>query len=173
MIQLTRITNLKGNNIMFNLSKSVLTIISTTVLLLYAGCAGLPSKDYGKISLDPSVTGAFESFEIDQDLNYYISGVYAYPNALIGLKKSYTLDSTLWKKVKMTPELFQEIVLSMQERAFQISHPQYGSAIFDNKGNRIGVWYSILPAITSVKMENEHTASIPTPDIRTYDKYEP
>ena len=45
-------------------------------------------------------------------------------------------------------------------------------SILDDQGKRIGVWYSIITAPTSVWMKDDHTAVIYTPDIDTYIRYE-
>jgi len=42
----------------------------------------------------------------------------------------------------------------------------------DDKGKKIGIWYSILSVKTWLKMEDERTGIIYTPDIDTYLKYE-
>ncbi len=141
-------------------------------LLPYSGCSSLHLKNYGRIIPDRDATIAFEKYQMNTDFNYYISGSDVYPNAFIGLDKSYTLDSDLWKKVEMTPAKFREIVQYMQSKAFTTSQPQHGFAMFDDKGNKIGIWYSILSAKTTLQMKDERTVIIYTPDIDTYLKYE-
>ena len=44
--------------------------------------------------------------------------------------------------------------------------------MLDDKGMKIGIWYSILSVKTWLKMEDERTGIIYTPDIDTYLKYE-
>jgi len=131
-------------------------------------CTGLLTGRYGTITPDTKVAKALESFQISADLNYYISGADHYPNALMGLNKKYTLDSVLWKKINPSPLRFRELILNMQVRARQIGEFQYGCAIFDNKGNQIGTWYSILLAGTPVLMKDDQHVEIYTPDIDTY-----
>jgi len=141
-------------------------------LLPASGCTGTHVKNYGRIIPDRNATLAFEKYQINTQFNYYISGSDVYPNAFIGLDKSYTLDSDLWKKVEMTPKKFRELVQDMQSKALSIGQSQYGFAMFDNKGNKIGIWYSILSVKTFLKMKDERTVIITTPDIDTYLKYE-
>jgi hypothetical protein len=52
--------------------------------------------------------------------------------------------------------------------------PLHGFAILDDKGKRIGVWYSILEATTnsSVRMKDSKTVLIDTPDINTWLQFE-
>jgi hypothetical protein len=116
---------------------------------------------------DTNAAKAFESFQASVDLNYYISGSDEYPNALMGLNKKYTLDSDsrFWKKIDPSPLRFRELVLQMQSWARHVGQFQYGFAIFDDKGNQIGIWYSILPARTPVLMKDDQHVETYTPDL--------
>ena len=143
-------------------------------LVLFIGCAGSLFKNYGEISPDMRVTKAFETYQINPEYNYYISGSDVYPNAIIGLDKRYTLESDLWKEVEMTPEKLRELVTDMKDKATTVnwgSRP-YGFVMFDDKGNQIGVWYSLLEAKTILRMKENREVIIYTPDIDTYDKYD-
>jgi hypothetical protein len=142
------------------------------ILFLHMGCAGALQKNYGSITPDGNVSAAFESYKIDPQLNYYISGSDLYPNALMGLKKTYTLDSDLWKKIEPAAKDFREIIQYMQKRALDLGQHQFGFAILDDNGKQIGIWYSILSARTSVRMKEENKVVIITPDLDTYEKLE-
>lgn len=154
--------------------KSWFSFFMMFMLLMFSclGCAGWLAGRYGTIVPDARAANAFESFQINPDLSYYISGSDEYPNALLGLNKKYTLDSTLWKRIDPTPQRFRELVLQMQVRARQIGQSQYGFAIFDDKSHQIGIWYSILLAKTPVLMKDNQHVEIHTPDIDTYIKHE-
>lgn len=155
---------------MNRLPGTILSFIGIVVLLLCTGCAGTLFKNYGSITPDQETTKAFENYQINPDFNYYFSGSDVYPNALIGLNKTYTLDSTLWKKIEVTPKTFQEMIHYMQTKAMSLNMNQHGFAIIDDKGKKIGVWYSILSARTSVRMIDDHTVMVLTPDLDTYEK---
>lgn len=143
-------------------------IICALVLLVSAGCAGPHAGNYGGFVPEMDVTAAFERYQPDPDLDYYISGSEVFPNAIMGLSRAYTLDSTLWKKRTMTPRILRELVTNMQMKA-PILH---GFVLIDNKGNRIGVWYSLLSATTSLWMKDDHTVVIMTPALNTYEEIE-
>jgi hypothetical protein len=145
-----------------------LSIVYTLLVLSLTGCAGPNLALYGGIIPDGEVTESFEGYRIDPDLNYYISGSDMYPNAIMGLGKAYTLDSTLWKKVEMTPGQLREFVTNMRRKVLVV----HGFALVDNRGNRIGVWYSLLSATTSLRMEDDRTVVIPTPALNTYEETE-
>ena len=89
----------------------------------------------------------------------------------MGLHRDYRLDPrTLWKEVTMTPEKMKEIVQSLQTKAWDYGLLQHGFDISDDKGRRIGVWYSILTAPTFVRMQEDGTVRIDTPELETYEK---
>lgn len=141
------------------------------LILLSFGCAGLHNGNYGKIVPDLGVMHAFENYQVNPDLNYYTSGSDVYPNAIIGIDKLYSLNSTLWKKVEFTPQTLKILVEDMNARVSEINQTLHGFTILDTKGNVIGNWYSILSARTTVRIE-DHSVFIFTPDLDTYDKYE-
>ncbi len=75
-------------------------------------------KNYGRINPNDEVTQAFESYQVNKDFRYYVSGSNLYPNALMGLHREFPLDpETLWKEVAMTPEKMKEIVEYMNTKA--------------------------------------------------------
>ena len=137
-------------------------------------CTGTLFKNYGRIDPGREATGAFESYQVNPEFRYYISGSAGYPNALMGLNRDYRLDPrTLWKEVTMTPEKMKEIVQSMQTKAWEYQLLQHGFDMWDDKGRRIGVWYSILTAPTFVRMQEDGTVRIDTPELETYEKIRP
>lgn len=153
-------------------SAKACVILCTCALLGIVGCAGILHGKFGSIVPREDAERLFETFQIDPHLNYYYSGSDVYPNALIGLNKSYILESDLWKKVDMTPDLLKEFVKNMQTKALTLGQSQHGFAILDEKGNQIGIWYSLLNARTVVQMKERNRVVIYTPDIDTYFKHE-
>lgn len=151
--------------------KKILGIICILLILFFFGCAGLLNGNYGKITPDRNATHNYETYQVNPNYNYYISGSDVYPNAIIGIDKRYSLDSTLWKKVEFTPQKLKVLVGDMKAKVSEINQMLYGFIILDTKGNAIGSWYSILSARTTVKIEN-HSVFIFTPDLDTYEKYE-
>ena len=160
----THFTNIKA-------IRKILTVICVFLILSSFGCAGLHSGSYGKITPDRNVTQAFETYQVNPDLNYYISGSDIYPHAIIGIDKNHTLKSELWKKRGFTPETLKNLVEDMKFRVMEFYETPHGFDILDNDGNDIGDWYSIFSATTIVKTEEDHSVIIITPDIDTYEKY--
>jgi len=135
------------------------------MVFLMAGCLG---GRYGNIYPDGQVTNDFDTFKINPGMNYYYSGPDLYPNALIGLKKEYVLDSDLWKPIQPTPASFRDMIIHMQEKAREYRELQHGFIMYDDKGKPIGIWYSILKARTFTQMGEENKVRVYTPDLMIY-----
>lgn len=143
-------------------------IILALLITSVQGCSGF--KNYGRFSPDRETTQAFDNYQIDPKMNYYISGSDVYPNALMGLDKRYILDSSLWKKVNMTPEMMKELVSNMKQKTSTIYQNLFGFVLLDPQGKQIGVWYSILSAKTAFRLKEDNQVEVLTPDLNTYEK---
>lgn len=149
-------------------------LLCLTVCAAFISCAAgnTALKNWGKIVPDSEVKKQFETYQVNPNLNYYISGSDVYPNAILGLNKEYTLVSTLWKQVEMTPAMLRTIVTDMKFRALNVYLSQFGFAVLDNRGKQIGVWYSLLSATAPVHMKENKEVIIYTPDVDAYERYE-
>jgi hypothetical protein len=147
-------------------------------LLLMVGlstmaCAGRLFGTYGQINPSSEATLALESYYVNPIYRYYISGSDVYPNALIGLNRDYRLDpETLWKEVEVTPKVMKELVEHMKAKASLLIQFPKGFNLVNDKGQVIGVWYSIITARTFIQMETDGMVRIDTPDLDTYDKFD-
>jgi len=165
---------LKGEREMQKHWRITFYVMCILIVLPSVGYTSSLFKNYGKITPDSNAAKAFETYQINPNYNYYISGSDVYPNAIMGLDKAYNLEPDLWKQVEMTPRKLRELVIDMQGkvRSVNIRLALHGFAIFDDKGKQIGIWYSILAATTSIMMKGDRTVIIITPDIDTYLRYE-
>ena len=159
---------------MYKYSKLVFCIITLVVLFSLSGCTSSLFKNWGRIEPDSSVTDSFNKFHINAKFNYYISGSDVYPTSIMGLNKAYTLETDLWKQIDMTPEIFSELVTNMRIRSIQCcSQIMHGFYIFDDKDNKIGVWYSLITGTITIKMkENNKVIVFPPRDDDSYRLYE-
>ncbi|OHE27812.1 MAG: hypothetical protein A3J94_08930 [Syntrophus sp. RIFOXYC2_FULL_54_9] len=139
-----------------------------------AACSGSLFRNYGRINPNNEVTQAFEGYRVNGEFRYYVSGAHHYPNALMGLHRDQRLDpSTLWREVPgMTAATMKEIVDQMKAKASQHNMFQYGFEMLDNQGWSIGVWYSVLSARTFLRMNEDGTVRIDTPDLDIYERLE-
>ncbi len=135
------------------------------VVLLCGACTATSAylKNYGSFEPDSAVTQAFETHQINPDLNYYISGSDVYPNAIMGLNKDYTLEPSLWKKEHMTPKKLKDMVEAMHKRASEMGMHVQGWSMRDAGGRTIGVWYSDSDATTFLKVEGNNMVSVARP----------
>lgn len=143
------------------------------VCLSTIACTGQLFRNFGRLSLNSEIAGAFESYSVNADFLYYISGPDEYPTAIIGLHRDYRIDpKSLWKKVEMTPNTMRKIVDNMKEKSFTRFLFLYGFDLLDPKSKPIGVWYSIQTARTCLQINDDGTVRIDTPDLDTYQQLE-
>ncbi len=156
--------------------RSVKNVGLCMLLLLCLGvlsCSGSLFRNYGRILPGGEVTRDLENGVFHPELRYYTSRSDLYPNALIGLHRDYRLDpETLWKEVAMTPEKLRGIVGFMKTKASEFSQFPHEFELLDTGGKKIGFWYSILPARTYLRFEEDGTVMIQTPELDTYEKLE-
>lgn len=125
--------------------------------------SGRLRERYGSLRASESVTRAYEQYEPHPDLNYYSSGPDFYPRALIGIDRRLKLDSDLWKQREFDPETFRETVRNMQSRALSTIQMLHGFEIEDQQGHRVGTWFSVLDARTTVKMLKDNRVRVDPP----------
>lgn len=153
--------------------RSSLFYLLLVLCLSVSACAGTLLRNYGRIDPNAEATAAFERFQVKPEFRYYISGSDYSPNAMMGLSRTYHLDTrTLWKEVQMTQETMKEIVEHMKTKAFEAHQFPHGFVMSDDKGRPVGVWYSILSARTFLRMEEDGTVRIDTPPLDTYEQHE-
>lgn len=153
--------------------RSSLLYLLLVLCLSVSACAGTLLRNYGRIDPNTEATQGFETYQVNPEFRYYISGSDYSPNALIGLKRTHHLDPrTLWKEVQMTPQTMKEIVEHMKTKAFEAHQFPHGFVMSDDKGQPVGVWYSILSARTFLRMEEDGTLRIDTPPLDTYEQHE-
>jgi hypothetical protein len=153
--------------------KKIVFYITLVTIFSLTACTASLLKNWGKIEPNADVTNNFEKFQIDANLNYYISGSDVYPTSILGLNKAYTLDTDLWKKTEMTPEIFNQIITNMQMRLLTCcGQKQVGFVILDDKGKKIGIWYSMLMGSIGVKMKEDSKVVIYPPRDDVYIQYE-
>jgi hypothetical protein len=150
----------------------VIGIFSCLLFLTAVSGKSANIKIWGKFVPDEKVKSSFEKCEIKADTSYYISGSDVYPTAILGLNKSFLLETTLWKKIDLTPEKLCGVVDDMKRRAMGFGQFQFGFALFDNKGNQIGIWYSLLTATTAIKIKEDKKVIIYQPDQDLYERFE-
>jgi hypothetical protein len=127
------------------------------VILALAACGG----SYGSLQRSAAVDDEFQSIQILPEYNYYFTGAYYKPKAIIGIHRDYTLVSKLWKPVDLTADRLNGWIEQMTNfRGYALRN--LGSNILNAEGQIIGIWYS-PEDFTTIRMLGEKQVSIYPP----------
>lgn len=149
----------------------VLAAIGILVITFIVIIKWRSAATYGVIRPSKDVTEAYERFIVDTKLNYFTSGPDAYPNAVIGIDKTWSLETDLWKKRDLNYEIMKGLVLNMRSKELEHNMMLHGFDIFDNRERKIGNWFSIMGLTMTVKITGERKVIVYTPPIDTYRFY--
>ena len=81
----------------------------------------------------------------------------------------YTLVTERWKERKMTPELLRQLVGRMDDEYGAIGSGLFGSALLNDQGEQIGIWYSVID-ITIVEMLSGTEVRVTPPPVMKLDE---
>ena len=134
-------------------------------LFVLLGCAG---GNYGKLERNRELDNMFLNYEVLPDHNYYTTGGYDRPNAILALQKDYELDNTanLWVSIPNvnTAQMRVWIDTIDPDENFRYSGRYFASYILGPNGKRIGAWFAIENT-TTVKFLGEKRVQVYTPDL--------
>jgi len=100
-------------------------------------------QNCGMLKPSETVTAAFESHRRAPDLDYWFSGPESHPLTVIGIEKRFRFDSAQhWVKVAPEGKSLQRLIEGMQSRALVMNRNLRGFEMIDQRGERIGEWYS-------------------------------
>jgi hypothetical protein len=100
-------------------------------------------ENNGMLKPSETITASFESHSREPDLDYWFSGPESHPLTVIGVEKRFRFDSAQhWVKVGPEGESLQRLIEGMQSKALQTNRNLRGFEMVDQRGERIGVWYS-------------------------------
>jgi hypothetical protein len=123
---------------------SSLVLLVTAVLLLLTGCAG---GNYGKLARDRDLDNMFLNYEVLPDHNYYITGGYNRPDAILAINKEYELDNSanIWVPVPNvdTGQMHLWIESIDPNENYRYSGVYYAAYILAPDGKRVGAWFAI------------------------------
>jgi hypothetical protein len=145
----------------------LITILAVAAILVIAYWR-ISGGRYGKLRPSREATVAYESFQVDSGRDYYSSGPDFCPNAIMGMDKSRSLESDLWKKQDLTAEGMKRLVEPMRARAMEQGASLHGFDILDEKGVKIGDWFSIPGLNIMIRTEGENRVVVSTPPLDIY-----
>jgi hypothetical protein len=107
--------------------------------LLIAGCSGT----YAHLERSGRVADLFHQNIVLPDHRYYYTGPDAAPEAILGIHKSYTLETRFWKAIDLDEKQLKDWIDWLNAFRIPSRSGPYGYAIVkDDGGEQIGVWYS-------------------------------
>lgn len=151
-----------------NRRNTLFTILaSTLMILLLVGSAA--ADIYGTQRRDRDLDNRFHDYEVLQDYNYYTSGGYDVPNAILLIHKDYELDNpkNLWVPISYVDynQMRKWVSVISSEQDATRSGNYYATYLLDQNGNKVGVWYSI-EVFATVKFVDEDKILVYTPQLR-------
>jgi hypothetical protein len=123
-------------------------------------------ENYGMLKPSESATASFESYSQAPDLDYYYSGPESHPLAIIGVEKKFRFDSAKhWMKIGPGQDSLKQMTEGMQSRALQLNQNLRGFEMVDQRGERIGEWYSAVGVHAVIKRTGIDSVEVwpPTP----------
>jgi hypothetical protein len=130
-------------------------------LVMAIGCAARsPALFYSG-----EATQMFDTYQVNDDYNYYYSGSEVYPRAVIGIDKAYTLVTDLWKPIHLTPGKLKDWREWSHKELGLASYSLPGAFILAPDGKRIGVWfdYQYRRAFSRVIVNADRTVMVSVP----------
>ena len=127
------------------------------VIFSLTACLG----SYGRLQRSNDVSKTFERHEVRADHRYYTTGPEARPMAILAVNRAYTLKSSLWRAVDMTPDLLGRLVVGMTDQ-LGYTPAILGAVITDPDGKQAGLGYSPHSSI-SIRFEPENIMIVSLP----------
>jgi len=150
-----------------NRRNSLFTLLASALMIfLLAGYAA--AAVYGTFDRDRDLDNRFRSYEVLQEYNYYTSGGYDVPNAILLIHKDYELDNpgNLWVTIPYVDyeQMRKWVSVISSEQDFNRSGNYYATYILDQNGQRVGVWYSV-EIFATVKFLEGNRVLVYTPEL--------
>ena len=114
---------------------------------------------YGKLAKDTQVDREFKTGTIPATYSYNYYGWKGDPDAIIGIKEGYVINSKLWKPIDTETTSVRTFVQRMFKRD---SSMFAGAWIKDSNGEVAGIWFSDKDG-GQVKMAGENQIAYITP----------
>ncbi len=142
----------------------IVVLVAAVVLMLIVW--SFSQGRYGGLRPSREATDAFESFRVDPAMAYYTSGSDDGPNAIIGIDRMRELESDLWTRRDLNADRMRQLVVNMRSRA--MDQFLQGFDILDDRGAKVGEWYSLPGISITVWLKGTDRISISTPPADIY-----
>ena len=123
------------------LQKSLFAIV--IILLFVSGCAD--TGDRGTLRRDRELGQMFMSYQVMPEHNYFTSGGYDKPNAILGIHKDYEMVTEAnWRIIpNVSSAQVEKWIRTIDPEDRGPGHDYFAYYILDPEGKRVGFWYSI------------------------------
>ncbi|HKL00544.1 MAG TPA: hypothetical protein VJ943_09825, partial [Desulfotignum sp.] len=111
-------------------------ILLPVLFALITGCMGA----YGKLTSNPDILHQYQTSTLPETFQYYFSGRSNLPDAVVGIDKTYQFQGRFWTKMITVDQVYEKI--GKLSTSYPDSNRMQAADILDNKGNRIGMWFS-------------------------------
>jgi hypothetical protein len=138
---------------------AVVALALTGVLI---GCAS--TGDGGTLQRDRDLNNRIMAYEVLPDHNYYFSGSFGRPNAILGIHKDYQLVSNLWQSVQVDSLQMRKWISAISPDAMRGPAGFFAAYILDPDGKRVGFWYSIQDT-TTIRFLEGNKVEVFTPNL--------
>jgi hypothetical protein len=130
-----------------NSRKSLFTILASILSIFLLVDFATAGGNFAKVVRNRDLDNSFRNYEVMQDYNYYTTGGYDRPNAILLVHKDYKLENpgNLWVTIPSVGynQKRKWISVISSEQDSNRSGYYYASYILDQNGKKVGVWYSI------------------------------
>jgi hypothetical protein len=138
------------------------TIITFSIVIGVIGCAA--TGDRGSLQRDRDLNNRIVAYEVLPDHNYYFSGSFGRPNAILGIHNDYQLVSDLWQSVQVDSLQMRKWISAISPDAMRGTAGYFAAYILDPDGKRVGFWYSIQ-SNTTIRFPGENKVEVFTPSL--------
>jgi len=111
-------------------------ILLPVLFALITGCMA----SYGKLTSNPDILHQYQTNTLPETFQYYFSGRSNLPDAVVGIDKTYQFQGRFWTKMITVDQVYEKI--GKLSTSYPDSNRMQAADILDNKGNRIGMWFS-------------------------------
>jgi hypothetical protein len=156
------------NSTVNKISARLIFILITFIMAVsLPACAG--KGNYGSMTFDRHLDDQFTSYQILPGYNYYITGGYSAPAAILAIQQDYQLANNggLWVPVPdiSTAHMRNWIGSLSEDNNFWQERPFLAYYILDPEGKRVGAWYSAAHKTTPVKFLEGNRISVYVPHL--------
>ena len=143
---------------------AILVVAAMAVSLVFSGCA-TTGANRGMLERNRDLERTLLSYEVFPDHQYYTSGGYDKPNAILGIHEDYELVTDLWLHIPNvnTAQMRKWIDTISPDQDYG-SKGYFAAYILDPEGNKVGFWYSIQDT-TTIKFLGDNKLQVYTPDL--------